>query len=271
VRLAAAGVFWLAMLWMFAGTSLHGLWGIPSPPTSDISDILIGFLVLAAIHWAIVGIFTVTEVDVLSRRVRRNVGRFGPFRVLLAPLLPGGARGYLYILIHLAALFAFVTGLVWLNPPAAGPENTISFAAGLVGYLVIYLGLGSAVGGLARRLSGDFRPAHARVMTVLMLALGSILPYFLFLFDRFRSGQEQSPQFWITDPFSTLFFRLLPGHADSNLLLLLIGAGATITLALNLKGILSSLVDLARSPATSPPPSARPAPASGEGVPVAAG
>ena len=271
VRLAAASLFWLGVLWIYAGTSLHGLWGIPSPPSTDIADILVVFLVLAAIHWSIVGVFTVTELDVLSRRVRRNVGRLGPFRVFLAPLIPGGARGYLYVLIHLAALFAFVAGLLWLNPGSPDSERTLYFAAGLVGYLVIYLGLGSAVGGLARRLSGDFRPAHARVMTVLMLALGAILPYFLFLFDRFRSGQEQSPQFWITDPFSTLFYRLLQGHADSNLLLLLIGIGATITLAINLKGILSGLVDVARSTTPASFPASRQAPASGESAPAPAG
>jgi hypothetical protein len=270
VRLAAAGVFWLAVAWAFAATSLHGLWGIPTASTTDISDFLVGFTIAAAIHWFVIGLFTVTEIDVLSRRVRRNVGRFGPFRVFLAPLVPGGARGYLYMLFHLAALFAFVVGLLWLNPSSANTERAVYFTAALVGYLVIYLGLGSAVGGLARRVSGDFRPAHARVMTVLILALGSILPYVLYLFEGFRAGQDQSPQFWITDPFSTLY-RLLTGHADSNLLLLLIGVGATITLAINLRGLVSGITDVARSPLKGLLSTGRPAPAGRESVPVAAG
>ena len=270
VRLAAAGVFWLAVAWAFAATSLHGLWGIPTASSTDISDFLVAFTMAAAIHWIVVGLFTVTEIDVLSRRVRRNLGRFGVFRVFLAPFVPGGARGYLYMLFHLAALFAFVVGLMWLNPPSANAERTVYFTAGLIGYLVIYLGLGSAVGGLARRISGDFRPAHARVMTVLILALGSILPYFLYLFEGFRAGQDQSPQFWITDPFSTLY-RLLTGHADSNLLLLLIGVGATLTLAINLRGMFSSVVDVARSPSPAPIPPVRPAPQGRESVPAAAG
>jgi hypothetical protein len=271
VRLAAAGVFWLAVAWVYAGTSLHGLWGIPAPPPSaDISDFLVGFTILAAIHWFVIGLFTVTEIDVLSRRVRRNVGRFGVFRVFLAPLVPGGARGYLYLLFHLAVLFAFVACLLWLNPSSANTERAVYFTAALVGYLVIYLGLGSAVGGLARRISGDFRPAHARVMTVLILALGSILPYFLYLFEGFRAGQDQSPQFWITDPFSTLY-RLLSGHADSNLLLLLIAAGATVTLAINLRGMLSSVIDVVRSPLPGLPLPSRPTPPGRESVPVAAG
>jgi hypothetical protein len=174
------------------------------------------------------------------------------------------------MLFHLAALFAFVVGLMWLNPPSANAERTVYFAAGLIGYLVIYLGLGSAVGGLARRISGDFRPAHARVMTVLILALGSILPYFLYLFEGFRAGQDQSPQFWITDPFSTLY-RLLTGHADSNLLLLLIGVGATLTLAINLRGMFSSVVDVARAPLPALMPPGRPAPHGRESAPAAAG
>jgi hypothetical protein len=270
VRLAAAGVFWLAMLWLFLGTSLNGAWGIPSAPATDISDYLVAFTIVSAIHWFVIGLFTVTEIDVMSRRVRRNVGRFGPFRVFLAPFVPGGARGYLYLLFHLAALFAFVVGLLWLNPASPNNERTVYFTAAVVGYLVIYLGLGSAVGGLARRLSGDFRPAHARVMTMLILALGSILPYCLYLFEGFRSGQDQSPQFWITDPFSTLY-RLLSGHADSNLLLLLIAVGATMTLAINLRRLFSGVADVARSPLRDLPPALRPALPGRETAPAAAG
>jgi hypothetical protein len=255
VRLAASGVFWLALVWIFAGTSLAGAWGIPAVTSTELGEFLRIVALLISIHWLAVGLFTVTESDALSRRVRRSLIKYGPFRVLLAPLLPGGARGLIYVAVHLAALLCFVMGLLLLN--AAVNDMTIYFVSALCAYLFIYLGLGAAIGRWARRISGDFRPAHARVTAVLLIALGSILPHPLYFFDQFRN--VQSPQFWITDPFSTLF-RIYNGHSDSSLLMLLLATGVGITLVLNLRAMLAGIIDVARAPV--PRPSLRPMPAS---------
>src|SRR5438477_9837179 len=112
------------------------------------------FASLAAAHWAAVGLFTVTETDILSRRVRRNLARYGPFRLFLAPLFPGGARGLFYVILNLSALWLFVVGMLWLH--GAYNEPTVDYVTGLCAYAFIYLGLGCAVGRLARRISGDF-------------------------------------------------------------------------------------------------------------------
>src|SRR5262249_46273909 len=176
-----------------------------------------------------------------------------PFRVLLAPLVPGGARGFVYLTLHLAAWFAFAYGILYLH--AAVTDNALNFIAGLCAYLFIYLGLGSVVSRLARRISGDFRPAHARVTTILMIALGSILPQPLYFFDTFRV--QQNPPFWITDPFSTLN-RLSTGDSYSGVLMVLLALGVVFTLLVNLYGMLSGIIDVARRPVPNPPSRPRP-------------
>jgi hypothetical protein len=114
------------------------------------------------------------------------------------------------------------------------------------------------IGRLARRISGDFRPAHARVMTILILALGAILPWFLLFFDEFRQAPDQRPQFWITDPFSTLV-RLGSEHADSSLLILLLVSGAVIAVTINLRGMIAGIIDVARPHTPHAPAPPRPA------------
>jgi hypothetical protein len=253
VRLAASGVFWLGLVWISLGTLLPGLWGIPSFSGPDLGEFLQVVAVLVTIHWLAVGLFTVTENDVMSRRVRRNLGKFGPFRVLLAPLVPGGARGLVYLSLHLATWFAFAYGILYIQ--GSVNNNALNFIAALCAYLFIYLGLGSVVGRLARRISGDFRPAHARVTTVLMIALGSILPQPLYFFESFRL--QKNPPFWITDPFSTLF-RLSTGDDYSGVLMVLLGLGVVFTLLANLRGMLSGIIDVARRPLPNPPSRPRP-------------
>jgi len=248
VRLAAAGVFWLALFWMFAGTSLSAVWGLPTIGSSDISDFVRVMAVLAALHWLVVGLFTVTESDVLSRRVRRNLAWFGPFRIFLAPLVPGGSRGFIFVALHLGVLLAFAHFLLFLH--AAYNQETIYFVSALCAYLFIYLGLGSAIGRLARYVSGDFRPAHARVTTVLMIALGSILPQPLHLFEHFNL--QQSPQLWITDPFTTLMC-LATRNDFSHVIMLILAMGVVLVLLINLRAMLTGVLDVARRPVLNPP------------------
>src|SRR5262249_30356506 len=139
VRLAASGVFILALAWAFAWTTLSGRWGLPAIGSSEVSDIVRVLAVLWTLHWLVVGLFTVTESDVLSRRVRRNLAWFGPFRVFLAPLAPGGSRGLLYLAFHLVVMLAFCYLALYLH--AAYSQETIYFVTALCGYVFIYLGL----------------------------------------------------------------------------------------------------------------------------------
>lgn len=242
VRLAASGVFVLALGWIYLGTSWHGRGGIPSIGGADVNAFLSTFAVLASLHWAVVGLFSISEPDVLSRRVRRDVFRFLPLRLLAAPFLPGGARGFIYLLVNVAVLLGFA--VTTLNMVGSPDDSALYFVSGLCCYLVIYLGLGSALGRAARSVSGEFRPAHTRVLTVLLFALASILPQILYLSDEFRAHPK--PQLWITDPFSTLS-RLANNDRDSLLLITWLAIGAVVVVAINLRAMLLGISEAVHS------------------------
>jgi hypothetical protein len=241
VRLAAAGVFWLALAWAFVGMTWHSWFGMPAFSPSQMTTFLSVLATMAAIHWAFVGLFTVTESDQLSRRVRRNLSRFAPLRLLRAPLLPGGARGYLYVIGHLLVLVAFVEAVFYWH--GSYEQKTVNFVLAMCSYVLIYLGLGSALARLARKVFGEFRPAHARVLTMLLLAMGAILPQTLFFFDQFNNWA--TPQYWITDPFRTIS-SVNDGHADATLLMRLLAAGTVVVLALNVRSLFRGIVEVVR-------------------------
>ena len=243
VRLAAAGIFWLALIWMSAWIRWHAFFGTSVLGSNEINEALIFLATLAAVQWGLMGLITVTETDPLSRRVRRGQSRWLLVRLLLAPLMPGGARGYLYLVLHLTALAAFVFAVMFFN--SAYLEATWNYVLGLCCYIAFYLGLGAAFARLARRIFGDFRPAHARVMTLLLVALGSILPQTLYFFEAFRTASR--PQYWITDPFHTLG-NLASGHTHSGMLLMLLIGGTAIVVLFNVPGVIRSLAEITRAP-----------------------
>jgi hypothetical protein len=242
VRLAAAAVFWLALAWTFAGMTWHSWFGMSAFSPAGMVSFLQVVSTLAAIHWAFVGLFAVTESDQLSRRVRRNLPRFAPLRLVIAPLLPGGARGFVYVLGHLAALVAFVEATFYWS--GTHDQKAVNFVLAMCSYVLIYLGLGAALARLARKVFGEFRPAHARVLILLLLAMGAILPQTLYFFDQFNNWA--TPQYWITDPFHTIA-AVNDGHADATLLMRLLAAGTVVVLALNIRSLWHGIVEIARS------------------------
>jgi hypothetical protein len=254
IRIAAAGIFWLGVAWFGASLLLSGTWGLPSFSISDLDALLMLFATVAGLHWFAVGLFVATEPDALSRRVRRDIARFGPFRILIAMLLPGGSRGFVFVLAHSSALLGLVGGVSW----CMGVTGTAAllYAAAVWSYLAIYIGFGAAFGRVARAIWGSFRPAHARVLTLLSVALGSILPQLLYAFDSFRFSFVPNPLFFVTDPFSTLH-RLSEEDAWSNQIVLILGVAALVSIAFNLRAMLAGIVDVTRSGIPAEPVSTR--------------
>lgn len=253
IRIAASFIFWMTFGWVFLMLTLGGAWGLPSPSARDVNGILRVASVPMAVHMTVIGLFAVTEPDVLSRRVRRNLERFGMARRLIAPFLPGGARGYLFVGVHLAGLVLSALAAFALFGPGPVEISTLSFITGICCYIMIYLGLGSFLGRAARAVSGDFRPAHARVLIVLLAACGAILPQTLYFFD-IRSW-NLSRIYFVTDPFSTLY-HLSEGHAESSLLVLVLAAVALLAMALNLRAVLVGIADAGRTLESRPAPAA---------------
>ena len=96
---------------------------------------------------------------------------------------------------------------------------------------------------LFRKVFGDFRPAHARVLTMLLLAAGALLPQLLYFFDQFNT--LAMPQYWITDPFHTLS-AVGTGHSDASFLMRLLAAGTLLILAVNARSLYRGIVEIAR-------------------------
>jgi hypothetical protein len=251
IRLAAAALFWIALAWISVLVFLGGSIGLPAWPAGAMDELLFAFGVVAGIHWSVTGLFAATEPDVLSRRVRRDLMRFGSWRVVTTPFVPGGGRGMVYLIGHLGALFAFAMLMAYAHPSLN--QNAVLFTLAICFYIVIYVGFGAALGRAARSVSGDFRPAHARVLTVLMLALAAVLPQTLYFIDTIRQSPHDHPGYFITDPFSTLY-RIADGTEQSTFLLFLLGGGALLSLMLNLRAMLGGVMDVAR-PYVPPAPS----------------
>lgn len=189
VRIVCAAQFWV--LWLAIGIFYYVQKDVPHPV---LLTILLG---ASAVHWAAAGLVFATEGDHLSRRVRRSVPHNRLVRWLIAPFMPGGARGYFLMLLHVLALWIIavvVMGRDGLRPAALSVEDyyrgltdlqsptwtePLRIATAICAYVVIFIGIGAALGRWASSISRDARPAHVRVLTILVFTAGVIFPLVL--------------------------------------------------------------------------------------------
>ena len=228
--------------------------------------------IVSGVHWAVFGLFAVTEPDALSHRVARGLPRNRVLRLLLVPLLPGGARGMLWMLLNLFALwFVVVIGVAlvgresfttsgmgsWDFQSAVGrvineflttlgnvPPNwsmPVQVWTALSCYLVIYLGIGCAAGRVLRRHLSELNSAHLRVMTFLLLTAGIIFPLLLYWF---RDNRRAS-LFDVTSPFMTLD-RLMSSQNAQGYEIYVLLIAALIVLMFNLRGIAHGIAAIMR-------------------------
>ena len=189
IRLILAAQFWL-----FCGAVVvESLWSGISLSAEDAS----GLFLFVAVHWTIAGLYASTEVDWLSRRLRRQLPRNVLLRLFLVPWMPGGARGFLWMLLHVAAIvaaaFLFFRDTDWL------PRYVLATCC----YIVFLTGLGTGVTRWLRAVSPSFRPAHGRVLIVLIAVAMSVTP----LIARALSANPMVSRFQMIDfvsPFMTL-------------------------------------------------------------------
>ena len=186
IRWTVSGQFWL--LWLLAA-AYH--WYRGTAPRVDLVWFLTG---ASGVHLAMVGLAFSAEPDGLSRRVRRTLPRRFWLRPPLVPLLPGGARGYLFTLFHAAAMLVLVvlvsawsnvsvTGgvratfdnLVLLNE-AAWSRHILWFGIAIVCYVAIYSGLAASFLRWGRAILPTFHAAHARTVIVIVVAVGFLVP-----------------------------------------------------------------------------------------------
>ncbi|MEW4528517.1 MAG: ABC transporter permease [Maioricimonas sp. JB045] len=248
IRLVCAGQ--LVLLW---GCLMAHI--LLSPHSAaDLDGLLIFGLTLSAVHCTVVGLFSVTEEDYLSRRVRRNLPHSRLLRLLVAPLLPGGSRGFLYLLALVAGYSAFSLFIAsWASPRYLWVERAI-LASGC--YIIFYLGVGTAMSRWLFALSSDIRPAHSRVFIVLLFAAGCIAPFLPFLFGM---RNLYGYRLWmISNPIPTLDHISNRG-VDSDAAIQILAVAALLAIALNLRGIQRGLAEAVSTSSPPPPPADQPA------------
>jgi hypothetical protein len=220
LRLICSAQFFL--LWLVIGGSVAYTGWISGPSSARAEFAVVG-ATLSLLHWSMSGLFFVTEEDALSQRVIRRMPRSTVLRTLAAPFYPGGSRGLAFMLGHLAILWALALGLGIMDNTMSRGVGWAALGAGL--YLVIYFNLGAMVARWAMGWSSTVQPIHARVITLLLIALINVLPMFTMIFEDYYGPQSYSLIFLPAAPM-TLDHLSRAGHLRDVLLSLSIWAGA---------------------------------------------
>ena len=211
---------WLVLLLVFAYSGFFG----------SSKELVEALVIMSSLHCFVVGLFTSTETDFLSRRIRRNLPRSAALRCLFSPLLPGSSRGFLYTLLHLAVI-AVISQLALWGLSVQMQERVAVMGIAMPCYCVIYLGFGGAAGRWGRSITPTFRPIHTRVLILLIASLAMLVPYLL-----------------ITNPFAT-FDMLYSARRRSQFGPAAIGIlqiAACVALIINLRPIWRGITELKR-------------------------
>jgi hypothetical protein len=198
----------IALCWMTIATLSPTFFSVTLPPLPF--DVAFVWMCMLHVFLWLVGLFAVTEDERLSRRVREEVPDNAFLRLCTLLFFPGGGRGFLYLLVSLAAV-DIVFWKIMPNPTTFGLFSTATdplaqartLIVVLTSYLLFYLGLTAFLGRALRRLGTDLHAAHARVLGVLIVAFGTIAPL-LFLF--FVDSLLDNSWMLLSNPFVTIFF-----------------------------------------------------------------
>lgn len=251
VRIIATIQFTLFWAFIIFGTIF---WG-----ASSFEEGLMMFGVsLSAIHCGLFGLFAVAEPDFLSRRIRRSIPASGLARLFYVPFYPGGARGYLYAILHAVVLCAIPLICNTLLPVDRFDRVLMSTLA-MSAYIVIFLGLGCWTSRLMYKMASDVKPAHGRVLVGLYLAAGSIIPILLrlvlnFILDRTAISTWDYAVYDIMSPIATLneITGSRSGGNNATWIVPMLGIFALIAIALNARALWRSVAEIVGAPQSKP-------------------
>ncbi len=235
IRISCALLLAISLFWLLLLTD-SGL--LPTSITMGSSmpvESIIGAATVIGIWLWLVGLFTSTEDDRLSRRVRQELPRRSLVRLVVLPLYPGGGRGFLYF--SLSVFIYAAIGLYLIAASSGTYDEKIKsqlMLIALASYLFFYIGVTSFAGRMIRRIGTDLHAAHARVLGILIASTGVIGP-FLFVFWDYRFPQTV-PALMITNPFYSCY-QLMHDSGSAPPLVGIIGLGA-LGLILNAKNML---------------------------------
>jgi len=152
---------------------IYGLYALTSVATMD-NDLVVALMMLSTVFLAVMGLFAGTELDFMSRRVRRQIPKSKARGFIKAVLLPGGARGYAFFLSSLGLICLAGNLLVAVTARNDGVPMMLN---GLALYAVIYVSFATAIGRWLHIVSPQVKPAHCRVITLLVAAIAMLVPY----------------------------------------------------------------------------------------------
>jgi hypothetical protein len=204
-------------------------------------------LTLTTIYITVLGLLFVSEPDSLSRRVSRGLPRSRALRVLWAPFLPGGARGLLFALGSLVVLGFFETVLLpqLTLTSILNDRQATRYAIALASYSVIYLGAGTLLARLLRRVMPGLSSFHVLLILILanlLLVVGAEVIQFLS-----HTPPHTLELFEVVNPFVTL--RMITdadrGSVDAIACLVVTAA---VALAANARALWRGVRDIVQDP-----------------------
>lgn len=249
IRVITTMQFWL----VWSGVLAYGWW---YGAINVEGEAVFVFAMLSSIHWMISGLVFSTESEHVSRRLRRSVPSSGFRRSVIAPWLPGGRRGLLLLTMHLAAMTLIVWIPYWpawiheLVPLPSWSAPICNAVTAMALYVFIYVGFGAAIGRWGQAISPEFRPAHARVLTILLAALAMVFPYLFYLLEISRWPRFDS---WthVMNPFSAIELIVASEAGGSSrhpeltvLFLLMLSSAAGLVFLVNLKPMMNGVSEL---------------------------
>lgn len=245
IRITAAVQFWMLWLVMFG----YCWW---NKVKAD-EELIFSFAFISIVHWAAFGFAFTAEMDSLSRRIRREFPKNQFLRLLMVPFLPGGARGYLFILFQIASIWVLYAvgmsyfsrggwygGSFWIRTYDALvlPDREFAVVTALCLHLVIYNGINTALARWGQTISEIVKPAHTRVVTFLVFMAAIVGPQVLW-FSKvidLRNGGYHYVQ--VLDPVNTSL--QVYRHADSraSVILAMLAILAILAVLVNLMAML---------------------------------
>jgi hypothetical protein len=120
----------------------------------------------------------------------------------------------------------------------------------MVLYVFIYVGFGAAIGRWGQAITPEFRPAHARVLTLLLVPLTMIAPYVPGMFG-YRYRVRSDSFIWVMNPFKALEQILYSTRGWSNsspekaqVYVFILSAAAAIVLIVNLRALFAGVSEV---------------------------
>ena len=215
------------------------------------TDIFFAYVILSCVHWGIFGLVMTAEPDALSRRIRRKISGNSLWRLIKTPFMPGGARGYLLLLLNVGLILGFYLfgvaafGGGFRSGNGISPDFSLHlseqftpFDTQLQGvmaiccYLVMYCGLNTALGRWGHAAGVGIKPAHARLVTFIMMMAAVAGPQLLLSLEYFRQYRRNYHPMQLFDPFTTVQ-RIVSGHSDIQYVLPLLASLSVLAIFLN--------------------------------------